>query len=94
MATMKAHRRLRACVSIAVVLAALPGGASAHPGHGAQPAPPIQNKPESSGGGASPLVVGGVVVGLLGLTGGLIALKQSAARHGSGESARGGAGQS
>jgi len=74
----------RAAAGLAIASALLLASAMpvvAHPGgHGtdqsALPAPPPEPQAKDSGGGTSPLIGGGVAVGLLGLAGGLIYLRE------------------
>jgi len=79
-------RRAAAGLAIASVLLLVPAApVVAHPGgHGtdqsALPAPPPEPQAKDSGGGTSPLVGGGVAVGLLGLAGGLISLREKQRR--------------
>ena len=71
--------RTTTCLLMLLAALALPATALAHPGdHGPQaqqgaPPPPVVEEPQ---GGSSPLVIGGVVVGLLGLLGVLMAVNQ------------------
>ena len=68
----------RAAALLAVIaLMALPAAAFAHPGHDSTAVPTTdQQTPSDSGGGASPLLIAGIVVGVLALAGGLYAGKE------------------
>ncbi len=67
-------RRVVAIVTLAVVLA-LPAAALAHPGHPNAPPPPVEST-DSGGGGTSPVLIAGIVVGVIATAGALYAIKE------------------